>query len=335
LLSQANFKIVQSAVQEASNESTILPKAGEQKEGASPMGRLKRLLLFGLAAIAGIVVLALGILYGASQWRLNQRYEIAVAPLAIPADAATIERGRHLVESVAGCADCHGEDLSGQVFLDAPPFRLVAANLTAGGVTGVYSDADWVRAVRYGVRPDGRPLLFMPVKGYSQFSDDDLAAILAYVKSKPPVDNQPGSSSLHLLGRVLLLAGQYQLPADTVDPTVAPPAAPPTGRTVEYGQYLAAVGNCRDCHGENLTGMPPMEPGALPSANLTLGGRLQWWSEADFINAMRTGVRPDGSQITDSMPWRVLAKQTDDELGAIYRYLQSLPKLPFNAPVEG
>jgi mono/diheme cytochrome c family protein len=301
------------------------------------MRRFKRLLLILLAGIAGLVVLALAIIYGGSQWRLNGRYEIAVAPLTIPTDEATIERGRHLVEAVAGCADCHGEDFAGKLFLDAPPFRLVASNLTAGvgGVAGAYSDADWVRAVRYGVRPDGRPLLFMPVKGFSQLSDADLTAILAYVKSRPPVDNQPGSSALHLLGRALLLAGEYQLPAETVDLAAAPLVAPPLGRTVEYGEYLTVIGNCRECHGENLTGMPPLEPGSLPSANLTLGGRLQWWSEEDFINAMRTGVRPDGSQITDSMPWRVLANQTDDEVGAIYRYLQTLPKLPFNTPSEG
>lgn len=295
------------------------------------MQRLRRISLTILAVLVSLIGLALLVIYVGSELRLNQRYTFDVTPPPLPADAATLARGKHLVEANTGCIDCHGANLAGQTFADAPPFRLIASNLTSGvdGVGRHYSDADWVRAIRYAARPTGKPLLFMPAQGFSQLSDEDLAAIIAYIKSVPPVDNQPGTSTLRLLGRVLLLAGEYHLPAAQITVVPTQPTAPPVGRTVEYGTYLAAIGNCRECHGPNLSGSLPLEPGGMPPLNLTPGGQLQFWSEAEFIHAMRTGERPNGTTLSSDMPWRVLARQTDDELSAIYRYLHSLPARPF------
>jgi mono/diheme cytochrome c family protein len=174
----------------------------------------------------------------------------------------------------------------------------------------------------------------MPAQGFSQLDDADLAALIAYLKSVPPVDYQPDVSQLRLLGRALLVAGELHLPVEGVKVVTPVPNAPPPGRTAAYGEYLTAIGNCRECHGPLLAGAPSLEPGGLPAWNLTPGGRLATWSEAEFIHAMRTGVRPDGTTISAAMPWRVLARQTDDELGAIYRYLRTQPALPFNAQAE-
>ena len=293
--------------------------------------RVRRVGLIILGSLVGLVGLALLVIYLGSELRLNQRYVIAVTPPQLKTDAATLARGKHLVEANTGCDYCHGANLAGQRFTDAPPFRLIASNLTGGtgGVGQSYSDEDWVRAIRYAVRPNGTPLLFMPYQGFAQLSDEDLAAIIAYLKSVPPVDNQPGTSALRLLGRALLLAGEYHLPAEQIKVVPTQPTAPSTSRTVEYGAYLAAIGNCRECHGPNLSGSLPLEPGGMPPLNLTPGGQLQFWSEADFIHAMRTGERPNGTTLSSDMPWRVLTRQTDDELGAIYRYLRSLPARPF------
>ena len=292
--------------------------------------RIVRRSLFTLAGLLGLLLVALAVIYVGSQVRLNRRYEIAVQPPPIPTDAASITRGQHLATAVTGCTKCHGADLSGHLFADAPPFLLVASNLTrgAGGVGGQYSDADWVRAIRYGVRPNGKSLIFMPSQHFNKLSNEDLAALIAYIKSVAPVDHEQEPSTLRLLGRLLLLIGEYPLPAETADAAAPIPVAPPAGRTVEYGNYLVGIGACSECHGAKLAGGAPIEPGAPPGANLTPGGNIGQWSEAEFINTLRTGLRPDGTAINAAMPWWVLAQQTDDELGAIYAYLRSLPALP-------
>ncbi|MEZ4730013.1 MAG: cytochrome c [Caldilineaceae bacterium] len=305
-------------------------KAARRTAGLTRAQRIVRRSLFTLAGLIGLLLVALAMIYGGSQVRLNRRYDIAVQPPPIPTDMASIARGQHLATAVTGCTDCHGADLSGHTFADAPPFLLVSSNLTrgAGGVGKQYSDADWVRAIRYGVRPDGKPLLFMPSSHYAKMSDADLGAIIAFIKSVTPVEHEQEPSSLRLLGRLLLLIGEYPLPVETVDVAAPIPAAPPAGRTAEYGKYLATIGACAECHGAKLAGAAALEPGAPPGRNLTPGGNIGQWSEAEFINTLRTGLRPDGTAINSAMPWWVLAQQTDDELGAIYRYLRSLPALP-------
>jgi mono/diheme cytochrome c family protein len=291
--------------------------------------------------LAGLVAVAAIAAFGLSEVRLRRTYQIDVEQPAIPADAASIERGRHLATSVTMCAACHSDnfeapDLAGSVFLDIPPALLAAPNLTsgAGGVGARYTDADWVRAIRHGVRPDGSPLLFMPTANFYHLTDADVAAIIAYLRSLPAVDNQPPASQIYPLGRALMAAGQLSLPAESLDHRAPRVPAPPAGRTAEYGRYLTTISTCRDCHGANLSGGPIDEPGAPPAPNLTPGGALVGWSEDDFIQTIRTGLRPGGSPLLEPMPWQIAAQMTDDELGAIFRYLRSLPALPYNTPAE-
>lgn len=303
--------------------------------------RLIRFLTITLGALVGLVMAAIIVIYAVSELQLRKTYQFDVTSPPIPSDAASIERGHHLATAVSMCVACHSAsldspNLAGNVFLDIPPVQLTAPNLTkgAGGIAGHYSDADWVRTLRHGVRPDGSPLLFMPTQSLYNLSDTDLAAIIAYVKSMPPVDNEPPRTQLYLLGRTLLAAGQLQLPAEVVDHNAPRVEAPQPGRTVAYGRYLTAISTCRDCHGANLSGGPIDEPGAPPAPNLTPAGELKGWSEADFIRTLRTGIRPTGVQLREPMPWQIAAQMADDELSAIYRYLQSLPALPYNTPAK-
>lgn len=295
--------------------------------------RIGRFLMFGAAALVTLALVAVAAVYGLSESRLRATYPTAISAPAIPSDAASIERGRVLASAGTHCVGCHGANLGGQVVIDVPPILLVAPNLTrgAGGIATRYSDADWARAIGHGVRPDGTPLQIMPSQNFQQLSDADLGAIIAYVKSVPPVDNQPGATALRPLGRLLLQLGELTLPADQVDHSAPRPPAVPLGRTAEYGRYLSVIGGCRDCHGANFSGAPMIEPGAPPAANLTPLGDLQHWSEADFIRAMREGVRPSGGRINRAMPWELTGKLSDDELGALYLYLTSLPALPYNS----
>jgi mono/diheme cytochrome c family protein len=188
-----------------------------------------------------------------------------------------------------------------------------------------------VRAVRHGLRPDGTPLLIMPAHNFNRLSDADLAAIIAYVRSAAPVDNDPGAFELRLLGRLLLVLGELQIPAEQVDHAARPDDAPAAGRTPAYGRYLVTIGNCADCHGAALSGAPVVEPGAPPAPNLTPGGELSGWTEAQFVAAMRTGVLPTGRSMSPVMPWELTGQLSDAELGAIFAYLQSLPPLAYNS----
>src|SRR5215207_867434 len=259
--------------------------------------RLARWSAIAIAVLLGVAALAVVVVYGISEAQLHKTYQIDVAPPAIPSDAASIARGRHLVTAVSMCAACHSAsldapNLAGNLFLDIPPARLGAPNLTsgAGGIGDSYTAADWARTIRHGVRPDGTPLLFMPTANFYNLSDADLGAIVAYIKSVPPVDNQPPSSQVYPLGRALMAAGQLNLPVEDLDHSAPRIDAPPPGRNVAYGRYLTAISTCRDCHGGNLSGGPIDEPGATPAPNLTPGGALKDWSEEEFIHTLRTGV---------------------------------------------
>lgn len=298
-----------------------------------------KLLKKALLGLVAVIVLLVAVVYGVSEVRLRKTYDVAAAAsLNVTKDPAQVARGRHLVTAVAKCADCHTEDLGGKKFIDAGPLGVVyASNLTGGrgGVQARYTDAQLETAIRHGVRPDGRGIFIMPADEYQNLSDEDVAAIIAYLRTLAPVDREHGTSYLGPVGRALYAAGQLPfIPAERMNhaaPTRA--AAPPVGPTREYGQYLVSVGGCRGCHGANLVGGPSPEPGAPAAANITPAGPIGQWSEADFTRAIRTGTRPDGSKIKDFMPWRSMAHHTDDELHAIWLYLRTVPPVQ-SAPAE-
>lgn len=290
---------------------------------------MKRIKTLGLGLIS-LVVLLLAVVYGASEVRLRRTYDVAAAPgLHVTNDPAQIARGKHLANAVAKCTDCHTADLGGKKFIDGGPLGTIyASNLTRGrgGALARYTDAQLDAAIRHGIRPDGRGIMIMPSDEYQGLSDQDVSAIIAYLRSLPPVDREQGRSYLGPLGRALYVANQLPaIPAERMDHSLAAKPAPPAGPTRAYGQYLVNVGGCRGCHGPNLVGGPSAEPGAPAAANITPAGPIGRWSEADFIRAIRTGTRPDGTRLKDFMPWRSMTGHTEDELHAIWLYLRSVP----------
>ncbi len=285
-----------------------------------------------LGGLIGLLIILFFVLYGITEYRLNKVYDFPAESLQIPTDAGSIAQGKHLVQAVAGCRGCHGDNLAGQAMINQPPLMtLYSANLTPGkgSATASFSNADWVRAFRQGVGPDGKTLLMMPSANLSQLSDSDLADIIAYLKTLPPVDNQVPPLKVGPVGHILIAMGQFNslIEVDLIDHSqqVQVPAA---GVTAEYGHYLVTVGSCGDCHGEKLAGLKMIPGGTVPSANLTPAGPLQSWTEADFLNALHNGVRPDGTQLIEAMPWKEYGGMTDDELKAIWLYLKSLPPEP-------
>ena len=286
-----------------------------------------------LGSLIGLFVLAFAVLYviGTVKWnRLHGKYEGPVETITIPTDRASIIRGEHIA-TIRICKECHTENWSGQS--DSVPGLITLAfpNLTSGvgGAGATNTDEDWVRAIRHGVGQDGRGLLLMPSRVWYYLSDEDLADLIAYLKSLPPVDNEPPKTELGPLGRVMMTLGQLppeltEPDATVIDHDTPRPVAPQPGVTVEYGMYLART--CTLCHGSELNGQTIFD-GSV-ALNLTPGGEMKGWSEEDFIATMRTGVTPNGHQLKDVMPWKYFGQMTDDELKAVWMYLQSLPALP-------
>lgn len=276
----------------------------------------------GLGTLVLLVAVLIGVLYMRGSAVLTDQVAVPDEDfVTAAADSATLAWGGHLVAS-HGCQKCHGEQLEGVLLGDAPPFTLVATNLTAGqgGVGADYTDADWERAIRHGVNKAGRGLFVMPSDAYQHLSDSEMHAMIAYLKSVPAVDNELPPMNLKPLGRVLAGAGEIR-PITTLVRDEAHAEAPPLGPTAEFGAYRAKM--CQACHGADLRGGPHPEPGAPYSPSLIAA---KHWTPEQFIETMRTGMRPSGAAMDDTyMPWSAFGKMTDDELRAIHAYLQTLP----------
>jgi len=289
-----------------------------------------RLTVIILGGLVGLLVVAFVILYSIGTARANKTYNIPITVSPIPSDAAAIQRGEHLAATFSLCQRCHGDDLSGKLDFDVPGLVTIPTpNLTAGsgGVGALYTDEDWVRAIRHGVGRDGRGLMIMTTKAFQALSDEDLGALIAYVKQAPPVDHKLPARSIATLGRLMMALGMFPPSAvDEIDHTQPAPPAPELGVTVAYGEYLAHI--CTECHGAQLNGIPFGPPGEeVPSPNLTRGGELAAWSEANFIQTIRSGVTPKGKALSIDMPWVYFGRMSDDELNAVWLYLRSLPAL--------
>jgi mono/diheme cytochrome c family protein len=282
-----------------------------------------------LVGLLGLLLLAAAGLYFVGTAKFNKKYDIPVETVTVPTDPGAIDYGQHLA-TIFLCANCHTDNLGGKLFYDLPGMLSIPTpNLTsgAGGVGVFYSDEDWVRAIRHGVGYDGRALFIMESRAFYNISDEDLGALIAYIKSVPPVDNQFPVRSAEPLGRLMMGVGMVPpFPADQIDHTGPRPSAPAPGVTAEYGRYLTHT--CTECHGTNLNGAPFGPPGQeVLTPNLTPGGELGTWTETDFFTTLRTGMTPHGQPLSDEMPWKYYGQMTDEELRAIWTFLRSLPAL--------
>lgn len=284
-----------------------------------------------LGSLIGLILLASVILYFMGEARLNKKYDVPPSNLTLPSDAVSIEFGKHRAETL--CQGCHGADLSGvEGWFSAPPLGTIdSANLTSGegGVGREFTTEDFVRAIRHGIDPEGKPIFMTAVVSTANLSDEDLAAIIAYVKTVPPVDHKVKQRHFTPLARILLAAGMLgKLPAESVHHDVHV-TAPARGASAEYGDYLVNTNDCRVCHGPELNGGPFPDPTIQRiSPNLTPGGEVAFWSEEEFMNTIRTGKTPGGHELdAELMPWKAYRNFSGEELQAIWLYLQSLPKL--------
>ncbi|MVM30311.1 c-type cytochrome [Spirosoma sp. HMF4905] len=258
--------------------------------------------------------------------RAEKKYSFATETIAIPTDSAALLRGRHLTE-IKGCTDCHGSNLAGKIMMnDAPLGRLVSRNLTKGkgGLPADYSTADWVMALRHGVDRTGKPLLFMPSHETTLLSTPDMAAIIAYCQQLPPVvTDLPGNKLGPIINITTYLDKMPLLSVEKIDHAKPMVASADTTEGIAQGKYLAV--SCTGCHRPDLKGGDPVAPGFPPVPNITRSGNIGKWSQAQFIQTLRTGKTPKGHQMSpENMPWKMTAQYTQTELASLYQYVRSI-----------
>jgi mono/diheme cytochrome c family protein len=256
-----------------------------------------------------------------------------------------LERGRYVFE-LTGCGGCHsqqdwnthgapvisGTEGGGQ-WLNMPdlPGRVVAPNLTPDIETGAggWTDDQFARAIREGIGYDGRALFpMMPYQGFRTMSDEDLASVVVYLRSLPPVHNQLAKTEINFPVKYLIRS--------VPEPVETPVASPDPSDRIKYGRYLVTVAGCKDCHtpqergqlvaGFEYSGGALMRGpwGQVSSANITPDpSGITYYDEALFIEVMRTGY-VKARKLNSIMPFGAFKNLTDDDLKAIFAYLQTV-----------
>jgi mono/diheme cytochrome c family protein len=278
--------------------------------------------------------------------RANRRFDAPYPQLRATNDPATIARGEYIVNGLGHCINCHTLNseapaiaqgatppLAGGHTWDLPFGKVYTPNLTPDAETGIgrRTDPELARVLRYGVMPDGRAAL--PFMEYHDMSDEDLVAVLSYLRAQKPVRRVVPKHDLTLLGKAVLAFAIEPIGPQAAPRKVSPPSAP----TVERGEYLAtSVAVCAECHTKRnpldgsyaqarFSGGMVFESGGnriIVSPNLTPSkfGRITSWSEEQFVGRFGAGV---GIPHTH-MPWRQFQRMNENDVRAIYRYLRTL-----------
>jgi mono/diheme cytochrome c family protein len=257
-------------------------------------------------------VLFLAYVYGASSLALRRTYSAESHPPIVPTDSPAITEGARLARTRGCYGSCHG-DADGQVIDE--PLLAVGAIPDLTRLVRQYDDAQLELVIRHGIKPDGRSVIeFMPSEMFSYLSDDDLGAIIAFLRSLPPA-NGPGSG-LHFrpLGRTMIAIGKIGLAAEHMREPVTHPA-PNRADPVAFGRYLA-LSSCTECHGPELGGGTTMVKG--PDLRIVAAYSLE-----QFRRLMREGVPLGGRELgmMKSASTDRFAYLTDEEIGALHAYL--------------
>lgn len=236
---------------------------------------MKKLLKWIGGVVALLVVIGIGLVVAANllfERKRDRVVKVDVRPIAVVANAAALERGKYLFMS-RGCGDCHAANGAGRAFIDEPDggFYVRSPNITPAGVAAKYSEQDWVRTIRHGVNPQGRPLFIMPSEDYNRFTDGDVAALIAYARSIPAVSGGSAELRVPLPVKALYAVGVVKDSAEKIDHSLPPASPVPEGVTPEHGKYVANL--CIGCHGEGLSGgkIPGGPPDWPAASNLTPG----------------------------------------------------------------
>jgi len=276
------------------------------------MRRFLRWLLRGLLALVALVVVAYGVIYALSERLMRRRYSEPLVEIALPADSGAVAEGRRLAR-LRGCSGgCHGTEIEGGVFMDDVLLATVVAPSLSVAVRQ-YSDAELVRIIRRGVRPDGRSVVVMPSEMFSALSDTDLARILAYLHSVPQRPGPTRRIRLGPLARIGLVLGQYQTAAQLVRRADSLARAYPVPSDfTATGAYLART-VCTECHGLDLRGGE-----TTPDLRVAAS-----YSPQDFTRLLRTGQALGGRELglMSRVARHRFSNFSDSEIGALRGYL--------------
>lgn len=307
----------------------------------------------------GIIVIIL--LGGLSYLYLGLPNVGAPPDITIEASAQNIERGRYLAEHVTVCVDCHSQrDWSkfsgpvvpgtrgqgGEVFDHSFGFPGVftAKNITPYNLNS-WSDGELYRLITTGVTKEGEPIFpVMPYTYYRQMDPADTKAIIAYIRTLDPIETtQPPSDPDFPMNLIMRTIPQ---PANSMD-------RPPKSDTVAYGKYLTTIAGCMECHTPKVQGAPDMDRflgggfeftipnyGTVTSSNITphKATGIGTWTEQTFVNRFKqydTLSYEEFKQVPENefntvMPWSMYAGMTEEDLRAIYAYLETVEPVEQN-----
>ncbi|MFN2532313.1 MAG: cytochrome c [Pyrinomonadaceae bacterium] len=301
--------------------------------------------LFGISLLAIIVLISLGITFTVGWQPFVGPRARTTTDRHFERTPARLARGKYLVDAVAGCLGCHspadyskpgappieGQLGAGIIWTDPQLPWLVAPNITSDKETGAgdWSDDVLARAIREGIGHDGRALFpVMPYPNFSKMSDEDLASIIVYIRSLPPIKNNLPRTKMPFLLNFLTRS----MPGPVRKPVPEPDQSTPVAR----GAYLVRMGSCADCHTPQNRGQPIagldyaggfvlMGPtGTVVSANITPDpSGISYYDESTFIRAMREG-KVGARSLNAVMPWSFFGKMTDDDLKSVFAFLRSL-----------
>lgn len=277
-----------------------------------------------LGALVLLLVAGYAFIHFKMEASIDKTYVVQVKPLAIPDDSTAYAMGKHVAE-VRGCMGCHGADLGGGMafFDESTPLGVLYAPNITGGKGGIqYADEDWLRALRHGLGKDGKSLWFMPSQEFCHISNQEMAALISFLKKQPAVDRSVPPKSIKPLGRVLAFKGELPLMvAERIDHKATHSEEVVPAATAEYGAYLAV--SCTGCHGPKLKGGPGHGPGEPPIPDISKTGNPGKWSESGFVTFFQTNKTPDGRVVSQFMPVKDF-NFSELEIRAIYQYLQGV-----------
>jgi len=274
------------------------------------MKKILKRTAIALSVLVGLVLLTGVVLYPIGMKKFSRTYpSVTVKQVTVSAGIEAVARGKHL-STIWACTRCHGENLAGSLMTRDPIDGYVpllgtipASNLTSGkgGVGTSYTDADWVRAIRHGVKPGGQVEVFM--YDYSTMSDQDLGDLIAYLKQLPPVDSDQPAVSYGPILPVAAAIGWFAPVAETIDQSSVTAVGVPAQTSREYGKYLSAL--CTSCHGGIVA---------------PVRGR---YTREQFARVVRTGILPNGRTVSRAMPPTIYGELTDTEVDALWSYFQN------------
>lgn len=310
----------------------------------------KRIVLWSICALLSVVAI------GAAWAVLRHPATAPPKDIQVLATPERIARGEYLFTNLGDCSGCHSDrDYSqlggpvkpggigvGFVMPDelGLPGRVVAPNLTPDPETGLgkWTDGEIIRAIREGVDRDGNALFpFMPYAGLRHMSDDDVEALVAYMRTLKPVRNPLPKTELALPVALMIKSAPQ--------PVVGPVKAPSKSDGHRYGEYLVEIAGCVHCHTKQEHGQPVkgmefaggfefrMPQGVVLSSNITpdVATGIGSWTEDGFVSRFRqygeyaeSGGPPVTADTFTLMPWLAYSRLTDEDLRAIYQYLRTV-----------